>query len=84
MLFMKEKELKIILFLIYCLNHNIRQGKKDKVIFKITFELNEKKVLYITIEEEGRNNIRVINNNTIDCNENDKKNLKILYNKMTK
>ncbi len=81
---MKEKELKIILFLIYCLNHNIRQGKKDKVIFKITFELNEKKVLYITIEEEGRNNIRVINNNTIDCNENDKKNLKILYNKMTK
>ena len=42
------------------------------MIIKITFELNEKKELYITIEEEGRKNIRVIavNNNTIDCNEN--------------
>ena len=42
------------------------------MIIKITFELNEKKELYITIEEEGRKNIRVIevNNNTIECNEN--------------
>ena len=59
-------------FLTYCSFDNIRQGKKGEVIIKITFELNEKKELYITIEEEGRKNIRVIevNNNTIDCNEN--------------
>ena len=59
-------------FLTYCSFDNIRQGKKGEVIIKITFELNEKKELYITIEEEGRKNIRVIevNNNTIECNEN--------------
>ena len=52
MLFMKEKELKIILFLIYYLIDNIRQGKKDEVIFKITFELNKKKVLLQKKKEE--------------------------------
>ena len=42
------------------------------MIIKITFELNEKKELYITIEEERKKNIRVIEviNNTIDYNEN--------------
>ena len=41
-------------FLTYCSFDNIRQEKKGEVIIKITFELNEKKELYITIEEERK------------------------------
>ena len=56
------------------------------MIIKITFELNEKKELYITIEEEGRKNIRVIavNNNTIDCNENVEKRIEEAKNNVEK
>ena len=73
-------------FLTYCSFDNIRQGKKGEVIIKITFELNEKKELYITIEEEGRKNIRVIevNNNTIDCNENVEKKIEEAKNNIEK
>ncbi len=73
-------------FLTYCSFDNIRQGKKGEVIIKITFELNEKKELYITIEEEGRKNIRVIevNNNTIECNENVEKKIEEAQNNIEK
>ncbi len=73
-------------FLTYCSFDNIRPGKKGEVIIKITFELNEKKELYITIEEEGRKNIRVIevNNNTIECNENVEKKIEEAQNNIEK
>ncbi len=50
------------------------------MIIKITFELNEKKELYITIEEEGRKNIRIIevNNNTMKILKKELKKLKTM------